>query len=55
MRFGPSLSGTILNCTQSGIFCRKGPFTKVEIQKVHDAIQIYQKVCRTSKVVTFVF
>ncbi|KAH9046704.1 hypothetical protein EDB84DRAFT_1435350 [Lactarius hengduanensis] len=28
---------------EAGILCRKGPFTKEEIQKIHDAIQMYQK------------
>jgi len=46
-------SGTILNCAQPGIICRKGPFSKEETQKIHDTIQMYQKVCRTSETRTF--
>ena len=34
---------------QSGVPCRKGPFVEHEKQMIDDAIQRYQKVCRSSK------
>ncbi|KAF8259159.1 hypothetical protein EI94DRAFT_1707345 [Lactarius quietus] len=35
-------TGVILNCTQPGIPCHKGQFTKEETQTIHDTIQTYQ-------------
>jgi hypothetical protein len=40
---------TTLTYRLSGIPCRKGAYTKTEKQNIHDAIQMYQKVCKPSK------
>lgn len=48
-------SVTKLNWTQSGILCRKGWFTTEEIQKIHDTIQMYQKVCRHPSLLRWLF